>query len=607
MPRWLKVVLGLLGVLLAAAAVFLIPTVWFRPWTVDHLYTRSFLELAIRHPELLTQLGFLESKGIYYRADELDDYSLAFDEEETKLVDKNLKLLATYDRSKMSRDAQLSYDVFAWFLNNAKDNLRFRYHNYPVNQLFGVQSGIPDFIINTHPMRRPRDAENYVRRVERIAKAFDQVQEGLQRRDSLGIIPPRFVLVHVVAQMDSFIAKPARQNPLFETFHAKADSIPDLKPERKHELEERLASAIDSSVYPAYRKLNAFCRAQLARATTDDGAWKLPDGEAFYAQCLKNHTSTDMDAESIHTLGLAEVARIQAEMTRILRAQGYPGRDLPAEMQQLRHEPRFLYSNDDEGRRKILEDYRAILAEADSGLGPLFDVRPKASMKVERVPTFSEATSAGAYYQAGAVDGSRPGVFYANLQNLSESPRFSMRTLAYHEGIPGHHFQIAISQELKGVPFFRKVLPFTAYDEGWGLYAERLALEHGFHHTPFDSLGAFSAELLRAARLVVDTGIHHSRWTREQAIDWMRKNTGMGESGVIREVERYIVSPGQACAYKVGQLKILELRERARTALGPRFDIREFHNVVLTGGALPLSLLERRVDDWVKEKRGTAS
>jgi uncharacterized protein (DUF885 family) len=276
-------------------------------------------------------------------------------------------------------------------------------------------------------------------------------------------------------------------------------------------------------------------------------------------------------------------------------------------MDKIRHEPRFLYTNDEEGRRKILAEYRAILAEADSGLGPMFDVRPKTTLKVERVPVFKEGTTAGAYYQAGAVDGSRPGVFYANLRNLAESPRFGMRTLAYHEGIPGHHFQISINQELTGVPFFRKVLPFTAYAEGWGLYAERLALENGFHHTPFDSLGALSAELLRAVRLVVDTGIHHSRWTREQAIAYMRSNTGMPESAVIREVERYIVAPGQACAYKVGQLKILELRERARAALGPRFDLREFHNVVLTGGSLPLSLLEKRVDDWVKEKRGTAT
>ena len=606
MPRWLKVVLGLLGVLLAAAAIFLVPTIWFRPWSVDHLYTRSFLEFAIRHPELLTQLGFLESKGIYYRADELDDYSVAFGEEEIKLIDKNLKLLATYDRSKMSRDGQLSYDVMLWFLNNGKDNLRYRYYDYPVNQLFGVQTGIPDFIINTHPMRRPQDAANYVRRVERIAKALDQVQEGLALRDSLGIIPPRFVLERVTAQMDSFVAQPARQNPLFVTFHTKADSIPGLEPEKKHELEERLAGAIDGSVYPAYRKLNDFCRGQLAHATTDDGVWKLPDGDAFYAQCLKTATSTDMSAESIHSLGLAEVARIQAEMTRVLREQGYPGRDLAAEMDQLRHDPRFLYPNDDDGRRRILEEYRAILAEADSGLGPLFHVRPKATMKVERVPSFREQTTAGAYYQPGAIDGSRPGVFYANLRNLSESPRFGMRTLAYHEGIPGHHFQISISQELQGVPFFRKVLPFTAYAEGWGLYAERLALEHGFHHTPFDTLGALSAELTRAVRLVVDTGIHHSRWTREQAIDYMRKNTGMPESAVIREVERYIVAPGQACAYKVGQLKILELREKARTALGPRFDLREFHDVVLTGGALPLTLLERRVDDWVKSKGGSS-
>jgi uncharacterized protein (DUF885 family) len=277
-------------------------------------------------------------------------------------------------------------------------------------------------------------------------------------------------------------------------------------------------------------------------------------------------------------------------------------------MDRLRTEPRFRYADDDSARARILADYQSIIDDANRRVGALFDVRPRSSVQVQRVPVFKEATAPGAYYNPPAIGGGRPGAFFANLRDPGETTKPGMRTLAYHEAIPGHHFQIAIAQELKGVPFFRKIIPFTAYVEGWGLYAERLALENGFHPTPYDSLGALQAELFRAVRLVVDTGIHRDRWTRAQAIDYMVKNTGMAESEVVTEIERYIVSPGQACAYKVGQLEILALRGHAMDRLGPRFDIRKFHNVVLTNGALPMALLEQVVDEWIEsELRATVA
>jgi uncharacterized protein (DUF885 family) len=294
-------------------------------------------------------------------------------------------------------------------------------------------------------------------------------------------------------------------------------------------------------------------------------------------------------------------------MRDILRREGYPTGDLAKAVQKAQKEPRFVYPANDSGRAQILADYRAILDDAKQRVPKLFNVMPKSPLAVERVPPFREKGSAGAYYQRGSMDGKRPGTFYANLRDPNETTRPGMRTLAYHEGIPGHHFQLGIQQELKGVPFFRTLVPFTAYAEGWGLYAERVALENGFHPTPYDSLGAYQAELFRAVRLVVDTGIHRSRWTRAQAIAYMVANTGMDSSEVATEIERYIVNPGQACAYKVGQLEILRLRQHAMDALGERFDIKKFHDVVLTNGALPLALLERAVDDWIAAERSDAS
>ena len=290
-------------------------------------------------------------------------------------------------------------------------------------------------------------------------------------------------------------------------------------------------------------------------------------------------------------------------MDAILRDAGLTEGTIGARVQQLAKSPEQLYPDTDAGRAAILKDYQRIIDEIDAGLDPYFATRPKIGVKVERVPTFSEKTAPGAYYMPPSLDGKRPGTFYANLRNVAEVPRMGMRTLSYHEAIPGHHFQIAIQQELKGLPMFRKLLPFTAYAEGWALYSERLAWEAGFQQEPLDNLGRLQAEMFRAVRLVVDTGLHAKRWTREQAIQYMLDHTGMGNDDVTAEIERYLVNPGQALAYKVGMMKILELRERARDALGKDFDIREFHDVVLTNGSMPMAILERTVDEWIAREK----
>jgi len=303
---------------------------------------------------------------------------------------------------------------------------------------------------------------------------------------------------------------------------------------------------------------------------------------------------------------LSEVARIGREMDAILKSKGLSDGSIGERVQKLASDPAQRFPNTSEGKLAMLARYQAILNEVNGGLGDAFKVRPKLGVEVKAVPEFAQATSPGAYYQPGSFDGTRPGVFFANMRDPGETPKFAMRTLAYHEGIPGHHFQVTVQQELKGVPFFRRVLPFTAYAEGWGLYAERLAWELGFEKDPLDNLGRLRDEMLRAVRLVVDTGIHSKHWSLDQAVVYMMENTGMGKADVTAEIKRYFVAPGQALAYKAGMLKILELRARAQQALGPRFKLSEFHDQVLTHGGMPLSLLEQIVNGWIDQKKAQA-
>jgi len=342
----------------------------------------------------------------------------------------------------------------------------------------------------------------------------------------------------------------------------------------------------------------------LPKTTTDDGVWKLPDGDAYYAYLLYENTTIPLKPDEVHDLGLREVARIEGEMRAILDANGFAGQPIGQSMEKLAKDPRFLFSNDDKGRADALAEYTGLIMEATERSKRLFLTAPRAKLEVRRVPQFKEATAPGAYYEGPSMDGTRPGIFYANLRDMRELPKWSMPTLAYHEGVPGHHWQISTAQELKGLPQFRKVIPFTAYAEGWALYCEWLAKKVGWYDSdPFGDLGRLQAELFRAVRLVVDTGIHAKRWTREQAIAYMREKTGMGEKEVTAEIERYIVSPAQACAYKVGMLKIQELRARAEQELGTKFDQREFHDALLKNGALPLEILEEQVKEYIQRKK----
>jgi len=602
MSRAKKIILWTLALILLAGAIFIVPTIWGKPWSIEHFYARVFIQYALKHPMMLTSMRLLEPMGLRGHNAELDDFSIEFREDEASWRDRQLEIMRRYDRDSMSDGDGLSYDILEWFIADAQTADRFHLHDYPVNQTSGMQTYLTDFMINTHRIDDLKGGEEYVSRLGKFQRALGQIEDGLRVREEKGIVPPRFVVRHVLAEMRGLIEAEPREHLLVTHLETALSELEGVAESEVQNLVGRAEQAVTGSVYPGYQSLIDFMAGQEERATDDNGVWKLPDGEAYYAHTLKHHTTTDMTADEIHVLGLAEVVSIQAEMRAILEAEGYPTEDLGATMKALNEEERFLYPDTDEGREQIMADYQAIVEEIEVATDDFFDVRPNVGVKVVRIPEFTEATATIAYYDSPPLDGSTPGNYFVNLRDVKEIPKFGMRTLSYHEAIPGHHFQIAIAQGLTDLPFFRRVISFTAYVEGWALYAERVAAEQGFQADPYDRLGYLIAQIFRAVRLVVDTGIHSQRWTREEAIDYMLANTGMPEGEVISEIERYIVRPGQACAYKVGQLKILELRRRAMDRLGERFDLKQFHNVVLTNGALPLSLLEQQVELWIQEQ-----
>jgi uncharacterized protein (DUF885 family) len=601
--RWLLRLIVLVVVLAGALFVH----VWyFKPYSIDWYYGRVFGQFALQSPEMLSSMRILPAWADFYSS-KLDDASPSHEAAMAEQVRNDVDVLHRYDRNALDAEGRLSYDTLDYFLSMQVEGDRFRDHDFPVNQLSGIQSSLPSFMADTHQVNDRHDADTYIERLDLFPTKFAQVLEGLKLREAKGVIPPRFTVEGVLKQMDGFIGVPAKQNMLYTTFKEKLDKIAaeKLAPADRDALLARVAASIDASVYPAYRTLIDYFTTLQPKAQRNEGAWSLPDGDAYYAWCVRMHTTTEMTPEQVHTLGLAEVARISTEMDAILRDKGLTEGGIGARVQQLAHEPDSTYPNTPEGKAAMLQRYQAILDEVNAGLGDAFHVRPKLGVQVKAVPAFSEKTAPGAYYDPGSFDGTRPGTFFANMRDPAETPKFAMRTLAYHEGIPGHHFQISIAQELKDVPFFRRVLPFTAYVEGWALYSERLAWELGFEKDPLDNLGRLRDEMMRAVRLVVDSGIHYKHWTREQAITYMMDNTGMAETDVTAEIERYFVDPGQALAYKAGMLKILELREKAKQALGPKFVLSEFHDQMLTHGALPLALLERVIDDWIKQKQGS--
>ncbi len=603
--KWLLT--GTMGLLLLAV-VLLTHTSQFKPLRLDWFYMRTFARFALDSPELLSSMR-LPPPWMDFYGGRLDDASVEHDVQAMRRMKEDLVTLDSYDRSGLDREGKLSYDTLHYYMRIQAEGEPYLLHAFRLNQMDGVQVTLPEFMVQVHAIGTRGEAEDYVARLEQFPRKFAQLLDKARASERRGILPPRFMVDKVLKQVTDFVAVPPQQNTLYVNMREKLARIPAgaMDDASRQRLLSRTADALANRVYPAYAQLVAHFKALQGRVTRNSGAWSLPDGDAYYAWAVRMHTTTRLTPQQVHTLGLSEVARVGEEMDAILRQQGLAEGSIGRRVRQLASNPEQQYPDTEEGRKAMLAQYQAILDEINEGVDSAFEIRPRLGVEVRQVPPESQDAAPGAYYMPGAFDGSRPGLFYANMRTPGETPKFAMRTLAYHEGIPGHHFQIQIAQELQGVPFFRKIIPFTAYQEGWALYAERLAGELGFQKTPMDNLGRLRDEMLRAARLVVDTGIHYKHWTREQAIAYMIDNTGMAEGDVVAEVERYFVDPGQALAYKVGMLKILALREQARQELGVKFDLKQFHNEVLSHGALPLTVLERVVNEWIaQKKRGDA-
>ncbi|MCW3070669.1 MAG: lipoprotein [Bacteroidetes bacterium] len=545
--------------------------------------------------------------GIKKDYDQWTDMSEEHSQKELEIVKANLDSLKNFNPDMLDEQTRISYRLFE---NDAKqkiDNYKWHLHDYPVNQMGGTQVDMPTFLINVHLVDNKSDAEAYISRLSKVNAMFDQLITNLKLREAKNIIPPKFVFPYVLNDCKSMISgqpfeKSGAVNPLLEDITKKVNALKDVDEAGKKDLIKRANEALLTSVKPAYEKLIAYWIELKKKATTDDGAWKLPDGDAFYDAALKQTTTTDLTADQIHEIGLKEVERIHNEMREIMKKVKFKSDNLQEFFGFMRTDKQFYYPNTAEGKEAYRVKAVKLIDDMKKELDKLFLTKPKADIVVMPVEAFREKSAGGAFYEDPAPDGSRPGRYYINLYNMADQAIYQMEALAYHEGIPGHHMQIAIAQELKGIPKFRMHGGNTAYVEGWGLYSEKLPKEIGFYQDPYSDFGRLAMELFRAARLVVDTGIHRKKWSREKALAYFKENTPNPEGDNKKEIERYIVWPSQATGYKIGMNKIIELRENAKSKLGDKFDLREFHDVVLTSGPVPLNILEEMVNSWVGKK-----
>jgi len=567
-------------------------------------FERVFEDSVARSPESLSFLGRKD------RADEWNDLSEGYANESLALAKTQLAELKAFERSQLDESTALSYDLLVQSIEDEIADNKWRLYNYPVNQMYGRHSSVVSLLINQHRIEDIKDAENYIARLNAVPALFDQLIVNIEARTAANIIPPKFVFPHVIRDINNIIKGApfdgGAQSALLADFTSKIDGLSnnedsELTGDKEAELIDAAISALNNSVKPAYQKLAAHLVNLETKSTTEDGIWKWKDGAEFYSVALKRTTTTDLSSDQIHEIGLKEVARIHNEMRAIKEAVKFEG-DLKAFMQFMRDDEQFYYPPTAEGRGRYISEATALIEAMKGQLDEMFITKPKADLNVKAVEAFREQSAGKAFYQRPSEDGTRPGLYYANLYDMKAMPTYQMAALAYHEGIPGHHMQLAIQQELQGVPKFRKFGGYTAYIEGWGLYSEYLPKEFGAYQDPYSDFGRLAMELWRACRLVVDTGIHSKRWTREEGVAYYTDNTPNAVSDGVKMVERHIVMPSQATAYKIGMLKILELRAGAKEKLGDKFDIREYHDEILKYGPLPLNVVEAKVSAWVSAK-----
>jgi uncharacterized protein (DUF885 family) len=586
----------------ALSEAVLTPSVSAEQQRLEDFFTATWAEDLVRYPASASYLGVND------RQDQWNDVTESFQLASLAITRQRLDFLNGIDTSQLSEDRLLSYRLYRLDLERTLAGAPFRHHRYVIHQFRGPHTSPVSLLINVHAINSMQDAEAYIARLNNLPLYFDGVVEQIQIRADKGLFLVDWMIPKIIESASNvLLGAPfdAGDEPsvIWADFNDKLDQLA-LAPAEINQLREDARSALFNAVRPAYQKLIAAVRSQQDRAMPEDGVWRFPDGEAFYANRLNVFTTTSLTAAEIHQAGLDNVERLHSEMRAVMAELGERG-DLSAFLERVRSDQALRFPNTEEGRSAYLDAARKAIDDMAKRLPAYFGVLPRAELVVKRVEAYRERSAGKAFYQRPPSDESRPGIYYANLYDMNSMPKTDLEALAFHEGLPGHHLQLAIAAELSHVPDFQRHTRFTAFSEGWGLYSEYLAKEMGFYQDPYSNFGRLSMELWRAARLVVDTGLHHKQWTREQAVAYLVTNTPNAVYDCQRAIERYIAMPGQATAYMIGKLRIVELREMARQALGDRFDIRAFHDVVLESGAVPLDQLEAHVQRLVQDVLAT--
>lgn len=563
-------------------------------------------------PESITFFGMPEQDVGRKTSHLLDDRSPAAEAKFRAEFVEVGEHLESFDRETLSEDEKLYLDISNVVNQRGTALLDFKVPFSPsfptvyrLTQLSGPNLGIPQLLQSAHPMNSKSDAEDFIARMNGVKETFDDFLVTWKEETDAGYIPPTFALEKTLGTLAPFTEGAPEDNPYYSIFAARMDGIEGLLDEDKEALLASAAEAVTNSIQPGYAAIRDAVEALIPQSTADAGVWAKPNGDAYYEAAIRIFADTDLSPEEIHEIGLAEVERISAEIDAIFDAEGITEGTVGERMAALKENPEMVYPNTDEGREQLLAFLEENLAIINSAVPEAFGTIPESGVEIQRVPEFSEASAPGGYYTPPSLDGSRPGIFWINLRDTTEQQLWTLKTLLYHEAIPGHHFELALALTSTDRPTFRRTYFNSNYSEGWALYAEKVANELGaYEGDPFGNIGRLQGELWRAVRLVVDTGMHYKRWTREEAIEYMASAVGAGESGVITEIERYSVWPGQALGYKMGMLKILELRERAREAMGDDFDIKAFHDIILGKGSMPMVVVEQRIDDWIAANAG---
>ena len=596
----------LLTVIFVSSCLYLMNLYSQNPVSIDHYLAKDLIEKITDSPEYMTNLGVFDNFGFIFRHNErLSVQTSDKRNEDYKHNLNRLNILEGFDESKLSKSQKITQKIAIFDTQNDIEAYeRFKYHSYPFNQISGIHLNLVEFMTDTHPMKSLNDARNYIDRVEMFDEVLLENLSWLKAQKEQKIFLPKFVMDHVIGQLEELIGYEDSNNPLMQIYIKKIDDMGIVAGERA-ELINELSGAIKDNVKPGYQSILSFMIENYKYANQYHGVWSLPDGDDFYALRLRTYTTTDYSAAEVHEIGLQEVERIGNRMKEIFLELGYEvNKPIGEMMSDLNENPEFLYEDTPDRKEIVINDYNQMVKEAEQDVRPYFFDFPESPVEVRAVPEYSEKTAAGGYYQSPSLDGSRPGVFYANLYDIKQTPKFGMRTLTFHEAVPGHHFQIALNLENDELTLYRRLgYRTSAYTEGWALYAEQLGVEVGMTKSLYDELGVLQSEMFRANRLVVDTGLHYKKWTREKAMEYMKKVTGMSDTEVRVEIERYIVWPGQATSYKMGMIKILDLRDKAMKELGAKFDLRKFHSIVLDQGIVPLFILDDLIDEWINEEK----